>query len=80
MPLAVDKSTLGPPRVTAFRSFLVKLTLPTRWSDAPESKIQCPRAAAAVRGSGSNVVSRPSAIFATKSRSGSSSGVHEPAS
>eukprot|EP00972_Heterocapsa_arctica_P083777 12344831-Heterocapsa_arctica.AAC.1 len=34
-PLAVDRSTLGPPRVSSFKSFFVKFTFPTRWSDAP---------------------------------------------
>eukprot|EP00972_Heterocapsa_arctica_P000561 82879-Heterocapsa_arctica.AAC.1 len=51
-PLAVDNSTLGPPGVSSFRSLLLRFTLPTKWSEAPESRIQCPRAAAAVKGSG----------------------------
>eukprot|EP00972_Heterocapsa_arctica_P042910 6325912-Heterocapsa_arctica.AAC.1 len=39
MPLAVLRRTLGPLVSIALRSFLLRLTRPARWSEAPESRI-----------------------------------------
>eukprot|EP00972_Heterocapsa_arctica_P108290 15948472-Heterocapsa_arctica.AAC.1 len=45
VPLAVERSTGGPHVLASFNSRLERFRAPTRKSDAPESRIQGPRAA-----------------------------------
>eukprot|EP00972_Heterocapsa_arctica_P071960 10629257-Heterocapsa_arctica.AAC.1 len=72
---------LGPSVVAALSSLFLRLVLPTRKSDAPESRTQTPRATAAVEGRGSSMLkSWPSAMSSTSSALGDHSSSQVPAS